>query len=433
MADGVQVAAFEGGQLRVLASGDTSHEAVLSLPLSRLLVKMVRVPAENREDPVAFASPILQAMSPYPDEPLTVSCETVREDERGLVVIAAALPESATDDIGEALDGAKLNVTRIDALAIGALRGLWDALGTDDGARRLVLLNSVDCISVIVLDGDSPSAIRAVNAASALKREMMLSLLEAEDFGGAKALKEIVLVEGGSRSEELGMKEEDSTIPNANFQAPNFEGLEAFAPVRKIEIGEDAALVGVAERSVDAGALNALPDSWREMLEETRFKAKMVRYLAIATGIWALLMGIVFGVPFAFGLMTDHQKQLCKDHKRQYEAVSEMKSKVELVQKYSDHARGSLEIMKAISDRLPAGITLGSWNFKREDGVKVAGEADDANAVYEFKDAIDAILVTDETGEDVRLFPTVKLTGPTASKGKQKFDLECLYEREEEE
>ena len=191
MAEGVQIAAFEGGSLRTLANGATSHEAVLALPLSRLLVKMVRVPPENREDPVAFATPILQAMSPYPDEPLTVSCEQVREDERGLVVIAAALPESATDDIGEALDGAKLNVTRIDALAIGALRGLWNTLGTDDGARRLVLLNSVDCISVIALDGESSSAIRAVSAASALKREMMLSLLEAEDFGGSKPLKEM--------------------------------------------------------------------------------------------------------------------------------------------------------------------------------------------------------------------------------------------------
>lgn len=409
MAEGVQIVAFEGGQLRAWSGGSTSREAVLALPLSRLLVKMVRVPPENRDDPVAFATPILQAMSPYPDEPLTVSVERVRDEDAGLSVIAAALPESATDDIGEALDGAKLNVTRIDALAIGALRGLWSVLGTDDGARRLVLLNSVDCISVVVLDGDTPSAIRAVSTESVLKREMMLSLLEAEDFGGAMPLKEIVLTS------------------SEGAPALATEGLAAFGPVRTIEIGEDAALVGVAERSMDTSALNALPDSWREMLEETRFKKKMVKYLAVAGAVWALLVGVVFGVPFAYGFMTDHQKELCREHKRQYAQVSEMKDKVELVQKYSDHARGSLEIMKAVSDRLPAGITLNSWNFKREDGVKVSGEADDANAVYEFKDAMDAIFVTDDEGNEVRLFPTVRLNGPTSSKGKQKFDLECLY------
>jgi len=418
MVEGVQIAAFEGGQLRTWAKDASSHEAVLALPLSRLLVKMVRVPAENRDNPVAFAAPLLQAMSPYPDEPLTVSCETVREQEDGaLIVIAAALPESATDDIGEALDGAKLNVRRIDALAIGALRGMWGVLGTDDGARRLIVLESVDCLSVIVLDGDSPSAIRAVSAASDLKREMMLSLLEAEDFGGTKPLKEIV----------LASNEGASTVQPSSFS------LQPDVPVRTITIGEDAALVGVAERTDDAGALNALPDSWREMLEETRFKRKMVRYLAIAGGIWAFLLAVVLGVPVVFGLMTDHQKELCKEHRRPYEAVSEMKQKVELVQKYSDHARGALEIMKAVSDRLPSGITLSNWNFKREEGVKVSGEADDANAVYEFKDAIDAIVVTDANGEEVKLFPTVKLNGPTATKGKQRFDLECLYEKEDEE
>jgi len=396
-------------------SGDASREAVLALPLNRLIVRMVRVPTENREDPVAFATPVLQAMSPYPDEALTVSCETVREDGKGLIVIAAALPESAAEDIGEALDAAKLNVTRIDALAIGALRGLWRTLGTEDGGRRLVLVNGADCLSVIVLDGDSPSALRAVASGSVLKREMMLSLLEAEDFGGPKALKEVVVA--------------------ACAGAPDLatDELTAFAPVRKVEIGEDAALVGVAERSKDAAALNALPASWQEMLDETRFKARMIRHLAVAGVIWALLMGVIFGVPFAYGFMTDHQKQLCKEHRRQYEAVNEMKQKVELVQKYSDHQRGSLEIMKAVSDRLPGGITLTSWSFKHEDGVKVSGEAEDANAVYEFKDKMDAIVVTDATGDEVRLFPVVRLTGPTASKGKQKFDLECLYAKEEEE
>ena len=47
-----QVVAFEGGSLRVLASGAKGREAVLALPLSRLIAKMVRVP--SGEDPVAL-------------------------------------------------------------------------------------------------------------------------------------------------------------------------------------------------------------------------------------------------------------------------------------------------------------------------------------------------------------------------------------------
>jgi hypothetical protein len=209
------------------------------------------------------------------------------------------------------------------------------------------------------------------------------------------------------------------------------DSLETFAPVRRISVGEDAALVGVADRSLDDTALNALPAAWRDVLEETRFKSKLVRNVSIAGGIWALAMLVLFGVPVVYGFMTDHQRSLCKEHARQYRAVAAMRDKVRLVQKYSDHARGALEIMKAVSDRLPQGITLTSWTFRRDDGVKVSGEADEAELVYRFKDNMSEAGVE---GDGERVFPTVILNGPSAGKGgKQKFDLECSYATEEGE
>lgn len=417
MADGVHVAAWEGGELRVLSSGEKSREAVLALPLSRLLVKMIRVPAEEAADPAAYATPYLQAMSPYPDEPLTVGCETVRETSDGFVVLAAAMPESAAEDIADALDAQKLNVTRVDALALGVLRGLWRALAVEEGssARRLLLLSGRDCVSLIVLDGDMPVALRAVVAGDDLKRETMLSLLEAEDFNGSKPLAEVVAV---------------GEVETA--------GLDAFAPVRRLEVGEDVALVGVSERSGEAAALNALPESWRDVLTESRFKAKLTRSLAVAGAVWALVMLVLFGVPVVYGFMEDHQKTLCKEHGRQYRAVREMKEKTELVRKYSDHSRGALEIMKAVSDRLPQGISLLNWNFKRGEGVRFSGEADTAELVYQFKDVLTAIDMTadgDDDGEPSgnRLFASVVLTGPSARGAKQKFDIDCRYQAEGEE
>ena len=358
----VQVAAFEGGNLRVFATGEKGREAVLALPFNRLIAKMVRVPAD--QDPIAFSTPILKGLSPYPDEPLTVSCETVAESADGKIVIAAALPESSTDDIAEALDAAKLNVTRIDALEFGALRGLWSQIDVADAShvgtpRRLVLLEGLDCVSLIVLDGDRPSAIRAITDVGELKREVTLSLLEAEDFGGGLELKEILVVKR-DRSDESDKSDESALDPQASPDP--FAALSAFAPLRELTIGRDAALVGVAERSEEAGSIDASPESWKEVLAETRFKAKMVKYIAIAGGVWLLIMAVLFGVPMVYGFMTDYQKGLCKEHRRQYEAVKAMKGKVDLVRKYSDHARGALEIMKALSDRLPEGVELNSWS-----------------------------------------------------------------------
>ena len=417
MSTEAQVAAFEGGSLRVLASGEKSREVVLALPLNRLLVKLVRVSPE--EDPVAVAEPVLKALSPFPDDVLTVSCETVREDGDGRVVLAAALPESAADDIGEALDAEKLNVVRIDSLALGQLRGVWNALG-ESSDRRLVLLDSPDCISCIVLDGDQPSAIRAITDRANIWREVMLSLLEAESFGGARKLAEIVVV-GCEGNGNDGKGENDAFAP-----------LSGFAPVRRIEVGADAALVGVAERAADENSLDALPESWREMLEETRFKAKLVKCMAVAGGVWLLIMAVLFGVPMVYNFMTDHQKSMSKQHQRQYAAVKEMKAKVDLIHKYSDHARGALEIMKAVSDRLPEGVTLSGWNYKRDEGVRVAGDAETSEAAYTFKDAMDALSGGDE-GEGEKIFGLVNLNGPNAAKGGYRFDLDCQYQQEEDE
>lgn len=410
MTNDVQIAAFEGGSLRVLKGAAKGGEAVLALPLSRLLVKVLCIPEENREDPVGYAAEALKAISPFPDEPLTVSCETVCETARGTVVVAAALPESATDDIAEALDAAKLNVTRVDALVLGELRGLWSQFaGTDDNRRRMVLVKGPDCVSLMVLDGQLPVAVRALSTGCEMRREVMLSLLEAEDFHGAVPLAEALLVE-----KTVGeWSDAESAV------------LSAFAPVRRLPAPDaDSALVGVAERTADPGTLDALPDSWRTVLAETRFKRKLRTFMIVAGAIWALVMGVLFGVPIAYGFMTDHQKALCQKHRNRYNTVATMREKVKIVRKYSDHTTGALEILKAVSDRLPENVELGSWNFRREDGVRVSGEAATASDVYKFKDTL----------IEAGVFADVLLTGPTAGKGgRQRFDIDCRFSTEDDQ
>jgi len=387
MNKGVQVVAFVGGALRRLDSGEKGREAVLALPLSRMLVKMVLVPEGT--DPVETATPILKSVSPYPDEPIAVSCETVRETPAGRVVLAAALPESAAEDIAAALDEAKLNVVRVDSIALGAIRGLWQEIGIDGGEeRKLLVLKSPDGAVLVVMDGTAPSSIRAVADGADMKRETMFSLLEAEDFNGPRPL----------------------------------------AATIEREIDIDSALAGVAERTDEIGSLNAIPDSWREVLEEARFKTKLFRGLAVAGGLWLLAMGVLFGVPVVYDFRTDRAKDQSRAHAKAYAAVSEKKAKVKLVRQYSDHARGALETMRAVAEVMPAGITLTSWEFSHDDGLRIRGESDDTASVYEFKDALVEI-----GGEDDPVFKVVEMGQIGSQKGgKHKFDLDCRYEEADE-
>ena len=422
-----QTAVFEGGVLRVMASGVKSREAVLALPLGRLLVRLVRV-AEG-EDPVEVARGILSAASPFPDESLAVGLEQVCDEADGhAVYLAAALPEGSADDIADALDAAKLNVVRVDALVLGELRGVWRAIGGE--GRRLVVYEGPDGVSFVVLDADLPVSIRAASPGLDLRREAMLSLLEAEDFGGPKPLGEVVRV----RREAEDSAADSAAEPPAE---PAPDPLASFgAPVRSIEIGADAGLAGIAERTAEDGSLNAMPDSWREVLAETRFKAKLLRNMIAAVAVWLVAMAVLFGVPIAYGYMTDYQKELCKRHAKQYKAVSDKKAKVKLVRKYSDHSRGALEIMKAVSDRLPAGVTLSSWDFTRDDGVRLRAESDDSSSAYQLKDALAEMCAEGEDGEDgegEKIFEVVRLGALSKQKdGRQKFEIECSRRTEEE-
>ena len=69
-------------------------------------------------------------------------------------------------------------------------RDRWS--GTDGegaGARRkVVVLRSEGGASLVVLDGDMPTSMRAIASDSDMKRDTTLSLLEAEDFNGPAPL-----------------------------------------------------------------------------------------------------------------------------------------------------------------------------------------------------------------------------------------------------
>ena len=379
----------------------------MALPFRRFVAKVLAIPSESMGDPVAFAAPIVKGMSPFPDENPTVSMETLAETEDRRYVLAGALPEDAADDIAFVLDVAKKNVTRVDALVLGVLRIVWDEISSP--GRRVVLVGEDGDTVAAVIDGQTLISIRALSPGADMRREIMLGLLEAEEIYGQADITEVVAV---------------GDVADG--------GAETFAPVRRVAAPSEEDVIGaMAQRAVEKDTIDMLPESWRSVLVETRFKKKLHRCLAVAGAVWALAMGALFGVPVVYGFMTDHVKGLSKEHSRRYREVSEMRDKVRLVRKYSDHSKGLLEIMKAVSDRLPEGVELTSWNFRREDGAKFSGEADEAAAVYKFKENLSGILFAGSDGEEEKLFGEVNLTGPSVGKGgKQRFDMDCKFPKE---
>lgn len=421
MAKEIKVAAYEEGKIHTLVANNSGNEAVLALPLNRLVIKVLKVPADV--DPVEFATPILKAASPYPDDDLAVGIEVMREDEKSKVVIAAALPESSADDIGEALDEAKLSVVKIDALILGELRFLWPKIFINgaDTARRLLVVQGTESYTLIVLDGDQIVSLRCIDIRSALRREIILALIEAEDFAGERTLGEVLLLK--------------SAQPFDGHEELCAE-LRSFAELREVvRDDEEAALRGVADRALEEGTLDALPESWRDVLNETRFKIKFTRWMSLFVGILFLLVGVLFGVPIFYDLRTSSEKDKCRRHRPQYQEVKEMMAKVDLVTKYSDHSTGALAVMKAVSDRLPSsGVTIERYVYKFDDSLTISAVADSSKHVYDYHDALEEIMIEAEDGEE-RLFKVVSLKNlksRSAKTSEQSFTIECKFHKDEE-
>ncbi len=397
-----------------------AREVVLSLPLSRMLVKVVRVPLERRDEAAQVAAEALDGESPFSDEELLVASETLLETDSELVTLVAALPEASRAGIDEALEAAGLRVVRTDATALGWLRALWplvqgpgDAAGAAaaEGAepasagRRLVLMDLDDGWDLAVVDEGSIAALRGlgrVEGADALAREVMLTALQAP-LGSAP--REVVLF---SRQE-----------PSAEV----LDRLGRFAPVRFERVADDfAGVEGVARRVEEGCPFDATPEVWAQALDETRFRRRLAGWTAAAAALWLCAMGTLFGVPMAYDQMTKGEKQRSKSHERAYREVKNMRERVKLVQRYSDHSHGSLEMLKMVSDRMPDGVTLTSFRYSRDDKLDLAGEADDAKGGYELKNAI----------VDAGVFAEVELKGPSQRGSVLKFSIAASFVAKED-
>lgn len=404
------------------------REFVLSLPLSSLLVKPMRIPAEARDDVLGAASMALDSISPFPDEPLTPAAETMSETDSELTVIAAALPDAPAAEITEALDLAKVRVTRTDATALGWLRMLWPRLCEKDGPRRrIVLLDLGVGWELAVLDDGVASALRGIGSTvdpTVLVREITLSVLQVEGATPEGPV-DVVVCSRESVGEEL------------------LRRLAVFGEVREVKVEDDfAGAEGVARRTVEEQqALDLTPEPWREDLIESRFRRRLTMWAAVAAAVWAVVMGVLFGVDAVYGFLADSRNDMRKErvHARAFKEVLALTNRVALIERYADHSHGALEVLKTVSDCLPDSedMSFRTFRYVRGESVRVQGQAGEREDVRKLTENLEGAEYEneDEDAEPVKIFDKVQQSGgETQNKsGGVRFTLEAFFPKTDEE
>lgn len=378
---------------------------VLSLPLSRLLVQVMKFPAEMRNDLADAVTLQMDKLSPFGGEELTISHEVLAETDTDIWVLCAAMPSVTFEDIGAALRLAKVHITRTDISGLGWFRTLCAPLQLTRPGRRVVLMDIDDGWDMIIIDHGIPVLIRGMGVqpdTDSLIREITLSFMSAELEAGACLASEVLIVSNNPTDAER-----DSRIQKL-LDAP----VHHHKPPH-----EDGGVEGVALRTRENASMDLTPIVWRDAIREAKVTKRVYTGVAIAMAVWAVVMGTLFGAPRYYKFRSDRCKAYSKAHSKAYKQVADTRSRVQLIESYMDRTRSSLEMLRIASEALPQGITLVSFAYKKEEGIKVTGDADEPSMVYAYKDAITAN----------PLFETVTLTGPSASRGKHKFDIDAKF------
>ena len=381
------------------------RQITLSLPLSRLLVRVLRLPVEVKDELASAVALQMDKLSPFPGEELAIGCEVLSETEQDLLVFAAAVPEAVFGEIGAALDAAKLQVVRTDATIFGWMRSWYGPLQLSRPGRRLILADTDDGWDLLVLDHGVPVLARGLGAQpdeSVLIREITLSLLNAELDSGAGDIKEVLVVSAEAPDASLTEKLDGITGVKARHVAPP---------------DADGGVGGVALRTGERAGLDMTPQVWRDAVKEARIRRKVLTGVGVAAAVWAVFMAALFAGPAVYRQLTAGVRGDSRAHSKAYRQVADTRERVNLILSYTDRTRSPLEILRLASAYLPPGVTLTGFNYKREEGVKISGEADQAMLVYDFKD-----VVTQDP-----LFATVTLNGPSISRGKHKFDVDAVF------
>jgi hypothetical protein len=358
----------------------TGGAVTLGLPASRLLVKILRLPAATRGDLESVVALQMAKYAPFSGDNLTVSGEVVAETEDALTVFAAVLPHAMVEQLDPWLKGAGLRVERVDALLLGWWRAACAAIADDPAPMRRVFLTCVaDEWDLLIADGTRPVFVRGLGVLTdpqALAIEITLSLLNAEVESGAVPVGEVVFF----NREPL-----DASLADAIRQA-------ADVPVRHIPPPQpDADLHGLAVRDADALplSLNLLPGLWRARNAASDSNKRFLRGAIALAVIWLLLAGGLFGAPLLMRQRVADMERALAANESAFQTVQNIRMRADLIESYTDRSDSILEAMRTVADRMPAGVELTKLVYTRRVEVKLTGETSDQDLAYQFKDAIE--------------------------------------------
>ena len=381
----------------------------LALPTSDLITRVLVLPPADRESLGAIVRLQMEKIAPCAGEELSVGFEVIAQEESGVRLFAAAIPQERLDALALDLAGAGLRLTRLDAGLLGWWRQLQGLKlpALSDGLAA-VLFEQGGEWDLLLAEGGELRLARGLGTPfvpADLGRELTLSLLNCEMEGGPSLPRAILVV--------------SAVRPDAAWLQALQEAAGGTAVLRWIdrdELGKPG--LGCALRESEAERLDLVPPAWRSQERDLRKRRRFLAGVGAAVGLWIVLAGLLFTAPHVVRWRTAAVAARITAGEAGYRAVSDVRQRVRLIRAYMDRSQSLLEILRDVCTVMPDGMDLASLTYRRDDAVKLMGDAEQPTRVYALKDALDA------SGR----FENTRLSGPTRdARLRYRFEIEARF------
>lgn len=394
------------------ALGRAQADLCVGIPSDKVLMRVVDLPTADPAEMRSMAELQVDKFSPFPIEHMAVSLEVLSQKDNASRVLIAAVQRDVITALGDVLGPAGLLPHWVDVEVLGWWQLLKEQGQVPDKGRRVFLLADTSGTDLVISQDGVPVVFRSLGPAAGLSDDeyhaeiadevgYTLTSLEAER-GSAEGMRLSLWTWGQQLPPKLVVP---GGIP---APAPRAGGEPSRALVSKLR--EASALdvetrrldslpplsEGLARRAAARGAaagptgmLDLAPAEWR-----SREQARSARKGLLAATAVFLVLWLAGGSAFLGGLALQKKRLVAvKAQVARMEGPAEeiraLKEKVDSFEQYADRSHSALECLREVSELLTEGIDLTSFVYKKGNSVSLRGEADSAEPIYAFFQAME--------------------------------------------
>lgn len=359
-------------------------ETVVGISADQALIRLATFPTRDAAELAAMALLDAEDYAPLPMDQLQVGVEEACALEGATLAWVALVPRAQVEEIGAAFRPTGDAPARLDLNLLGWWE-LWRETATPEppeSGRRLALRCAAGMADLIVLDDGRPALAAGMRAAD--PRELAAAI--------AERLAALAWERGArpvARAEVWRRAADAELWPDAALR----EALRENADIGSVEfrtLEEGAIAEGLARRATrGAATLNLAPEGWRIERENRRRRRRFIQTAAAVALLWTAGLGGFHGALYFQRIRTEAEKARSEALRGPADAVLELRERLRTFEGYISRAHTALEALREITDRLPGGVELNSFVYRKHATVALRGTAERPEAIYDFLQALE--------------------------------------------